>query len=130
MLALLLSGCQVAGLQQDSLTTESGVRASGGRLLGGAEAQAVLGKPQRYRWTTANGASGFTQVSLGGRLRTYWDSDAVNGRIRFTDTGYCTRYDGVRDDREDCYRLYRMTTDDYRIFRADGSFSGTIQLER
>ena len=126
----VVCGCQGPSLRTDPLTTEAGIRAAGGRLLAGPEAQAILGKPQRYRWTTASGASGYTQVSAGGRIRTYWDTDAVNGRIRFSETGYCTRYDGVRDNREDCYRLYRMAANDYRIFREDGTYSGTIIFER
>ena len=80
--------------------------------------------------TTAAGASGYTQVAPNGRIRTYWDSDAVNGNIRFIDDGYCTRYDGVRDNREDCYRIYRISATQFRIFRADGVYSGLIELER
>lgn len=126
---LVVAACTSVPLG-DPMTTESGIRSSGSKALSGAEARATLGKPQRYRWTTAAGASGYTQVAANGRIRTYWDSDAVNGSIRFIDEGYCTRYDGVRDNREDCYRIYRITASQYRIFRADGVYSGLIELER
>ena len=126
---LLVAACASAP-PADPTTTEGGTRSSGSKQLTGAEARATLGKPQRYRWTTAAGATGYTQVSANGRIRTYWDSDAVNGNIRFIDEGYCTRYDGVRDNREDCYRIYRITPTQYRIFRADGIYSGLIELER
>lgn len=127
---LLGAACSSISLDEAPTTTESGTRSAGNRMLTGAEARATLGKPQRYRWTTASGASGFTQVSPNGRIRTYWDTDAVNGSIRFVEDGYCTRYDGVRGNREDCYRIYQVTATQYRIFRTDGTYSGFIDLER
>ena len=127
-LVLLLGACTHTPLG-DPMSSESGMRSAGNPPLSGAEVRAALGKPQRYRWTTAAGASGYTQVAPNGRLRTYWDTDAVNGRIRFTDEGYCTRYDGVRNSQEDCYRVYRITARQLRIFRADGTYSGLIELE-
>lgn len=127
-LALLVAACASPPLG-DPLSSETGIEKVGGSLLTGAQARATLGKPQRYRWTTASGASGYTQVAPNGRIRTYWDSDAVNGRIRFTKTGYCTAYQGVRNDREDCYRIYRVAPAQYRIFREDGTYSGMIELE-
>lgn len=128
-IALGLAACSSTPLG-DPLSTENGMRSAGISPMSGAEVRKTLNRPQRYRWTTAAGASGYTQVSPNGRLRTYWDTDAVNGRIRFTDDGYCTRYDGVRGEREDCYRMYRVTSTQFRIFRVDGTYSGLVELER
>lgn len=128
-LLLGLAACTQVPLG-DPTTSESGMKSAGQSPLSGAEVRGVLNKPQRYRWTTAAGASGYTQIAPNGRVRTWWDSDAVNGQIRFTDSGYCTRYEGVRNNREDCYRLYRVTATQFRIFRADGTYSGLIDLER
>lgn len=127
--ALGLAACTNIQLSEPT-PTEGGMKSAGKAALSGAEVNTLLNRPQRYRWTTAAGASGYTQISPNGRVRTYWDSDAVNGQIRFTDTGYCTRYEGVRNNREDCYRLYRVTPTQYQIYRADGTFSGLIDLER
>ncbi len=108
--------------------TEDATRAEGGEPLAGPETRAVLGKAVRYRWTTAQGASGNAILDGKGAVRLFWETGAVNGRIRFTETGYCTRYRNVRDGKEDCYRLYRTARDEYRVFRADGRFAGTITI--
>ncbi|MGE0311342.1 MAG: hypothetical protein AB7P21_06955 [Lautropia sp.] len=109
--------------------TEDATRGSGAEALSGAQARAVLGGPVRYRWTTAQGAKGNAILDGKGAVRLFWETGAVNGRIRFNENGYCTRYRNVRDGKEDCYRLYRIGADEYRVFRVDGRFSGTIVIQ-
>ena len=64
--------------------------------LSGAEVRQVLNKA-RYRWQGAQGATGTAITSGDGRVRVMWETGAVNGRIRFTETGYCSRFEGVRN---------------------------------
>ena len=125
--AIALAACTSAFLAPD-LATEAGVKQAGGEPLAGPQSRAVLGRVVRYRWTTARGAQGYALLDGKGAIRTFWETDAVNGRIRFTETGYCTRYRNVRNGKEDCYRLYRMAANEYRVFREDGQFSGTITI--
>lgn len=111
-------------------TSEAGVRRAGGELLAGPEIKAVLGgKAVRYRWTAAGGAKGQAIVTDGSAIRLIWATGAVNGRIRFSETGYCSRYRDVREGREDCYRMYRVGPRAYEVFREDGQYSGSIVIE-
>ena len=57
-----------------------------------------------------------------------WETGAVHGRMRFTDTGYCSRFEGVRNGAEDCYRLYRTGPNEFTVVREDGTPSGKIAL--
>jgi hypothetical protein len=95
--------------------------------LTGAEVRTVLNKT-RYSWQAAAGATGTAITTGDGRVQVRWETGAVNGRIRFTDTGYCSRFEGVRNGVEDCYRLYRTGPKDFTVVRQDGSPSGTITL--
>lgn len=95
--------------------------------LPGNEVKSVLNKA-RYRWQGAQGATGTAITSGDGRVRVMWETGAVNGRIRFTETGYCSRFEGVRNGMEDCYRLYRTGPRDFTVVRQDGTPSGTIAL--
>ena len=123
-----LTGC-AGGPFAPAQPTEETTRATGAEALGGPETRALLGKPVRYRWTTAQGATGNAILDGKGAVRLFWETGAVNGRIRFNETGYCSRFRGVRDGKEDCYRLFRLARDEYRVFRDDGRFSGTITIQ-
>ena len=95
--------------------------------LTGSEVRSILNKA-RYRWQAAQGATGTAITSGDGRVRVMWESGAVNGRMRFTDTGYCSRFEGVRNGMEDCYLLYRNGPAAFTVVRQDGTPSGTIEL--
>ena len=95
--------------------------------MSGDEVRTILNKA-RYRWQAAQGATGTAITSGDGRVRVIWETGAANGRIRFTDTGYCSRFEGVRNGIEDCYRLYRTGRRDFTVVRQDGTPSGTIAL--
>jgi len=95
--------------------------------LSGSEVRAILNKA-RYRWEAAQGATGTAITSGDGRVRVMWETGAVNGRMRFTDTGYCSRFEGVRNGVEDCYLLYRNGPAEFTVVRQDGTPSGTIAL--
>ena len=95
--------------------------------MSGNEVRAILNKA-RYRWQAAQGATAPPITSGDGRVRVIWETGAANGRIRFTDTGYCSRFEGVRNGIEDCYRLYRTGPRDFTVVRQDGTPSGTIAL--
>jgi len=116
--AVLLAGCAL---------TESTMSGRGMQPMTGPEVQAVMSKA-RYRWEAAAGATGTAMTSGDGRIRVIWATGAVNGRIRFTKTGYCSRFDGVRGGAEDCYRLYRTAPREYAVFKEDGTHSGKIEV--
>ena len=99
----------------------------GMKPLSGPEVKQILSKA-RYRWQGAQGATGTAVTSEDGRVRVMWETGAVNGRIRFDETGYCSRFEGVRNGVEDCYRLYRTGPRDFTVVRLDGTPSGTIAL--
>jgi hypothetical protein len=95
--------------------------------LSGADVKALLNKA-RYRWQAAQGATGTAVTTGDGRVRVIWETGATNGRIRFTETGYCSRFEDVRNGIEDCYRLYQTGPRDFIVVRMDGTPSGTIAL--
>jgi hypothetical protein len=99
----------------------------GMKPLSGAEVRQILSKA-RYRWQGAQGATGTAITSGDGRVRVMWETGAVNGRMRFNETGYCSRFEGVRNGMEDCYRLYRTGPREFTVVRQDGTPSGTIAL--
>ena len=122
--ALVLSsaGCTLLQPAPEPTPAEKGLTP-----MTGAEVRAVLNSA-RYRWQSAQGASGTAMTTSDGRIRVIWETGAVNGRIRFTDTGYCSRFEDVRKGMEDCYVLYRTGPRDYAVVRQDGTPSGTIAL--
>lgn len=124
ILVLVSAGCAVREPMPGSAPTpiEKGMKP-----LSGAEVKAILDKT-RYRWVAAQGATGTAITSGDGRVRVMWETGAVNGRMRFTDTGYCSRFEGVRNGMEDCYRLYRTGPRDFTVVRQDGTPSGAIAL--
>jgi len=121
-LVLSTAGCTLLQPAPEPTPAERGLTP-----MTGAEVRAVLNSA-RYRWQSAQGASGTAMTSADGRIRVIWESGAVNGRIRFTDTGYCSRFEDVRKGMEDCYVLYRTGPRDYAVVRQDGTPSGTIAL--
>jgi len=121
-LLLSLAGCTLLQPAPEPTPAEKGLTP-----MTGAEVRAVL-NVARYRWQSAQGASGTAMTSGDGRLRVIWETGAANGRIRFTDTGYCSRFEDVRKGIEDCYLLYRTGPRDYAVVRQDGTPSGTIAL--
>ncbi len=136
VLTALLTGCTVTDFPRlpgsdpqppPAPATETDVRRSGGQLMSGADVRSILGKA-RYRWEGVGGAGGNAITTPDGRIRIIWESGAVNGRIRFNETGYCSRFERVRGGAEDCYRLYRVGPGQYEVFRLDGSRSGRIQI--
>jgi hypothetical protein len=122
--ALLMGGCTLFPTQppREPTPVERGIKP-----MTGPEVRALLGKAH-YRWEGAQGASGTAITSGDGRVRVIWDTGAVNGRMRFTDTGYCSRFERVRDGVEDCYRLYRTGPNEFTVVREDGTPSGKIAL--
>jgi hypothetical protein len=121
-LALVSAGCNLLPTAPEPTPADKGLTP-----MSGAEVRAVL-NTARYRWQSAQGASGTAVTSADGRIRVMWETGAVNGRIRFTDSGYCSRFQDVRNGAEDCYRLYRTGPRDYAVVREDGTQSGTIAL--
>ena len=121
---LLAAGCTV---MEPVPVREPTPAEKGMTPLSGAEVKAILNKA-RYSWQAAQGATGTAITSGDGRVRVMWETGAVNGRIRFTETGYCSRFEGVRNGIEDCYRLYRTGAQDFTVVRQDGTPSGTIAL--
>ena len=128
-LALLVAGCGTVPSAPPSTRppTDPNLPPGTGQLMSGADVRSILTRA-RYRWEGAAGASGTATTTPDGRIRIIWDTGAVNGRIRFNDTGYCSRFDGVRNGAEDCYRLYRIGPGVYDVFRLDGTRSGRIQI--
>lgn len=130
MLASALAGC---ALQLPQIgeppppPREPTPQEKGLKPISGTEVRSILNKA-RYRWQAAQGATGTAITSGDGRVRVMWETGAVNGRIRFTDTGYCSRFEGVRNGIEDCYRLYRTAPREFTVVRDDGTPSGTIAL--
>jgi len=57
-----------------------------------------------------------------------WETGAVQARIRFSEAGYCPRFENVRNGMEDCYRLYQTGPGEFTVVRQDGTPSGTIAL--
>lgn len=123
LLAILALGALSAGCAFN----EASLGDKGMKPLSGAEVKALLGKA-RYRWEAAQGATGSAITSGDGRVRVIWETGALNGRMRFTQTGYCSRFEGVRGGVEDCYRLYRTGPLEYTVFKEDGTHSGRIAL--
>jgi hypothetical protein len=100
----------------------------GMKPLSAGEVKAILNNA-RYRWQGAQGATGTAMTTPDGRIRVIWEDGAVNGRIRFNEFGYCSRFEkNVRNGIEDCYRLYRTGPRDFIVVRQDGMPSGTISL--
>jgi hypothetical protein len=128
-LAMALAGCalQLPQIGEPPPAREPTPEEKGMKPLSGAEVRNILNKA-RYRWQAAQGATGTAITSGDGRVRVMWETGAVNGRIRFTDTGYCSRFEGVRNGIEDCYRLYRTGPRGFTVVRQDGTPSGTIAL--
>jgi hypothetical protein len=126
MTAVVLSSAGCA-LLQPAPVPEPTPAERGLTPLTGAEVRTLLSKAH-YRWEGAQGAGGTAITSGDGRLRVIWETGAVNGRIRFTDTGYCSRFEKVRNGIEDCYRLYQTGPRDFTVVRQDGTPSGTIAL--
>jgi hypothetical protein len=129
-LAMLLTGCAVKlpTLSEPPPPPREPTPAEKGlKPMSGNEVRAILNKA-RYRWQAAQGATGTAITSGDGRVRVIWETGAANGRIRFTDTGYCSRFEGVRNGIEDCYQLYRTGRRDFTVVRQDGTPSGTIAL--
>ena len=124
--ALLAGGCAL--LQPEPVPERVPTPAELGLSpMSGPQVRAVLNKA-RYRWQAAQGATGTAITSGDGRVRVMWETGAVNGRIRFDESGYCSRFEGVRNGIEDCYRLYRTGPRDFMVVRQDGTPSGTISL--
>jgi hypothetical protein len=123
-MALLYAGC---AFREPTPVREPTPEEKGMTPLPGSEVKAILSKA-RYSWQAAQGATGTAITSGDGRVRVMWETGAANGRIRFTDTGYCSRFEGVRNGIEDCYRLYRTGPRAYTVVRQDGTPSGTITL--
>lgn len=125
--ALLAAGCTLLPTLPTQPAPEPTPAERGIKPLTGPEVRALLGKAH-YRWEGAQGASGTAITSGDGRVRVVWETGAVNGRMRFTDTGYCSRFEGVRNGIEDCYRLYRTGPNEFTVVREDGTPSGKIAL--
>jgi hypothetical protein len=123
-LGVLAAGCAVLEPPPEKPPTPA---EQGLTPLSGTEVRATLNKA-RYRWVGAQGATGTAITSGDGRVRVMWETGAVNGRMRFTETGYCSRFEGVRNGVEDCYRLYRKAPGEFTVVRQDGTPSGTIAL--
>ena len=123
-IALLAAGC---AFREPAPVRELTPAEKGMTPLSGSEVRSILNKT-RYSWQAAQGATGTAITTGDGRVRVMWDTGAVNGRIRFTDTGYCSRFEGVRNGAEDCYRLYRNGPKGFTVVRQDGTPSGTITL--
>lgn len=121
---LILSGCS---LLEPARPSEESLKTQGTQPLSGKQTRALLNHA-RYRWEGSNGARGNGVTFGDGNLRIFWETGAVNGKIRFTDTGYCSRFKGVRQNSEDCYRLYPDGPRQYKVFRQDGHYSGRITL--
>lgn len=127
-LGALSAGCALRGPVLSEPPPPAPTPAEKGiKPLSGVEVKALLNKA-RYRWEGAQGATGTAITSGDGRVRVMWETGAVNGRMRFTDTGYCSRFEGVRNGIEDCYRLYPSGPREYAVFREDGTSSGKIAL--
>jgi hypothetical protein len=124
---LMVAGCTLLPTRPTEPPREPTPAEQGIKPLTGAEVRALLGKAH-YRWQAAQGASGTAITSGDGRVRMIWETGAVNGRMRFTDTGYCSRFEGVRNGAEDCYRLYRTGPNEFTVVREDGTPSGKIAL--
>lgn len=128
---LLISGCETVGPATSPPPARPGIeppaQPTGGQLMSGADVRSILTRA-RYRWEGTGGATGTATTTPDGRIRVIWDTGAANGRIRFTDTGYCSRFDGIRNGAEDCYRLFRTGPGTYDVQRLDGTRSGRIQI--
>src|SRR5690606_26764258 len=118
--ALVVGGCTLLPTLPSQPPREPTPVERGIKPLTGPEVRALLGKAH-YRWEGAQGASGTAITSGDGRVRVMWETGAVNGRMRFTDTGYCSRFERVRDGVEDCYRLYRTGPNECTGLRDDGT---------
>ena len=120
--ALLAAGCAVLEPEREPTPAEKGMKP-----LSGSEVRSILNKT-RYSWQAAQGATGTAVTTGDGRVRVMWETGAANGRIRFNETGYCSRFEGVRNGVEDCYLLYRTGPKTITVVRHDGTPSGTIAL--
>lgn len=130
----VMAGCGIFGGSGASGTgsdasREKTLTEQGTRPLSGAQTQALLGKTQ-YQWEGSNGARGIGITYGDGNLRIAWESGAINGKIRFTNSGYCSRFKQLRNNREDCYRLYPNGPNRYSVFRTDGHYTGLITIVR
>lgn len=123
-IAIVVAGCAFRG---PGPLREPTPEERGLTPLTGSEVRAVLNKT-RYSWQAAQGATGTAITTGDGRVRVIWQTGAANGRIRFNETGYCSRFEGVRNGVEDCYRLYRTGPRAFTVVRLDGTPSGTISL--
>lgn len=126
-LAALLLSCAGCALIRPEPIPEPTPAERGMKPLSGNEVRTILNRA-RYRWQGAQGATGTAITSGDGRVRVIWETGAANGRMRFTETGYCSRFEGVRNGAEDCYLLYQTGPGDFTVVRQDGTPSGTISL--
>lgn len=131
-LALTLAGCGLLPTQDDSQKSgqerdERSLIRRGTPALTGEQTQKLL-KNATWRWQGNNGAHGTAITHDDGRLRVNWESGGVNGWIRFNESGYCSRFKNLRNNREDCYRLYPTGPNRYDVFRTDGVFTGNIEI--
>ena len=127
LLLSLLAGCGTLG--SGSQPRERKLIEAGTQPLSGQQVRNLLSNTH-YQWEGNNGARGFGITSGDGRLRIGWESGGVNGRIRFTDTGYCSRFKALRNNEEHCYRLYPAGPRRYTVFRTDSQFTGHITIIR
>lgn len=129
MITLAVTGCATRRPTVPDTKSEAALRASGVERLSGRQVKAVLGKPLRYRWEGAGGAVGSAIVAADHSIRIFWETGAANGRLRFTQNGYCNRIMDQRRQPETCYHAYRSAEDEWTVFRESGEYAGRIHFQ-
>jgi hypothetical protein len=77
--------------------------------------------------TLSSPASLGTYTQEGG-ARLDWGRGAAEGSWRITAGKFCTKYKGIRDEKERCFTIYKTGENEYKAFLPDGTFHGTTSF--
>ena len=109
-------------------TTEHALRERGLAPLTHSELEALYTRTRTIRGSSPDGL-GLTGTSTQeGGARLDWGRGAAEGSWRITAGKFCTKYKGIRDEKERCFTIYKTGENEYKAFLPDGTFHGTTSF--